>query len=77
MVKIPNNIKKAIMNAAKYNAIATENNNKIRKWLYDNNLYNDSNIDQLIDALETTNVPLKFIEFLESSEFVGNDYKYD
>lgn len=77
MNKIPNYIKKAIIDAAKYSAKATEGNNKVRKWLYDNNLYNDTNIDQLIDSIELTNSPLEFIEFLENSEFIGNDHEYD
>lgn len=76
-MKMPEYIKKAVRDSAKHYAIATENNLKIRKWLYKNDLANDGNIDTLIDSIELNNNPEFFINQIENDPFEGNDEEYN
>ncbi|HUV85290.1 MAG TPA: hypothetical protein VMV86_06230 [Methanosarcinales archaeon] len=74
-MKVPSCIKDNIIQSAKYRTKANELNALVREWLTDNNLYNDSVIDQLIDSTEIGCVPQKFIDYLENDQGrEGNEY---
>ena len=74
-MKVPKEIKQSIRKSAKYNAVAIEENEKVRNWLLNNDLYNDAIMDQLIDCIELNNNPKGFIEFLENNAelWIGNE----
>lgn len=76
-IKLPKEIKKSARLIAKHNSIVLENLNLIRSWLSENNLANDTNIDQLIDCLERNSDAEGFISFMESSNVkIGTDADY-
>lgn len=77
-MKIPKEIKKAIIDCAKYNAKAYPLQKIIREWLVANNLNHDGVIDQLIDRVEYSGCdPKGFINFVENeNEDFGNDRGY-
>lgn len=63
-LKIPKWIEKSIRQCAYHEAIAARENAKIRDWLKENNMANDTVFDVLIDSAEQTNNPQDFIDFL-------------
>lgn len=75
-MKIPQYIKNAIIKSAKHSEIANKLNEKIRDWMLDKNIYNDINIDCLIDSTETSNTPMAFINYLENDVYEGNEKEY-
>lgn len=77
-IKLPKEIKKSARLIAKYNGIILENNRLIWNWLIENNLANDTNIDQLIDCLELNYDAEAFIQFMESEDIeIGNSRDYE
>lgn len=70
-MKVPKYIKDSIIKSGKHNAIAVEENNKVRDWL-DKQGYGENYciIDQLIDSIEMSNNPSGFIKFLEEDKFI-------
>jgi len=74
-MKIPKEIKQSIKKCAKHYAIANDEDRKIRDWLENNDLYNYSIMDQLIDSVEQSSNPNGFIEFIETRAelFLGNE----
>lgn len=68
-MKVPQYIKDSIIKSGKHRAIADKENEKIREWLDNQSLGNDTIIDYLIDSIESSNEPYGFIKFLENDEF--------
>lgn len=73
---VPNDIKESIRRSSFYKKISAVENDKIRKWLFKNNLLNDANIDQLVDSTEIGDYPEEFISYLENDPVVGNKDGY-
>ena len=79
---IPKEIKKSIMVLAKYSAITNKLDEQIRVWFVENEINNDSVIDQYIDSVERGgNSPKSFITFLENYnkddfDYEGNSHEY-
>ena len=74
-MKVPKEIKKAIMDCAKYNAKAYPLSHKIRDWFIENDISNDGVFDMFIDSVEIQgNDPVWFIEWLEKGDMTkGNE----
>ena len=75
--KIPNEIKESIRRSSRHRKIASKENERIRAWLFKNDLLNDANIDQLIDSTEISDEPENFIMYLEDDPVTGNSEDYD
>lgn len=77
-MKVPDSIKIAIFQAAIHAKLAISNSNRVRDWLYENNLANDANIDVFIDSCESgTNEPEAFMAWLAGPHVEeGNDSSY-
>ncbi len=77
-MKVPDNIKIAIFHSAIHAKLAISNSNRVRDWLWENNLANDANIDVFIDSCESgTNEPEEFMKWLERTDVIaGNDSSY-
>lgn len=74
-MKLPEYIKRSVRLACKYQTMANQHNNLIRDWMEKNNLYNDGNIDQLIDTLEMgSGDPGDFVVHMENDALEGNDH---
>jgi hypothetical protein len=77
-MKVPKHIEKSIVISARHREIADKHNNIVRDWMKENNLYNDGNIDPLIDSSELSNNPDKFIEHLNRDDLeFGNSSEYE
>lgn len=76
-MKVPEYIKKAARDMAKYSVIVNKNDRIIRKWLLKNNLMNDGNLDALIDDCNLNNNPEGFIQHIENNSFEGNLNEYE
>lgn len=69
-MKVPQYIKDSIYKSALHRAIANEENIKIREWLDKQGLEDNRLVENvLIDDIENSYNPNKFIEFLEKEEF--------
>ncbi|MNP84367.1 hypothetical protein D3C76_1836510 [compost metagenome] len=75
-VNVPKEIKKAINEIGKYNAKILDSNKLIRDWMEQENLYNDANLDMLIDMLELNANSVGFLKYITSDKVkIGNkDY---
>jgi hypothetical protein len=67
-MKVPKYIKDSIIKSAKHNAIAKEHNEKVRQWLEDNGIYEETE-DYLIDSIEMNNFPNSLINLIEKDEY--------
>ena len=73
-MNVPKWVKDSAVKSAYHRNIANNENEKIRNWLINNNLYNDAVLDCLIDSIETTNTPNDFINYLEQDAIIkGNE----
>ncbi|MGG1659446.1 hypothetical protein [Brevibacillus sp. NRS-1366] len=74
-MQVPTEIKNSIMKMSKLYADATILNEQVRSWMEENNCYNDTVIDQLIDRVEQGIGDGKgFVKFLEKyNNNEGND----
>ena len=77
MFEVPKDIRENILCCAEDYRRAVEKDNKIRAWLEENNLLNNSILDCFIDSVHLQFDGLSFIDFLKKhdkdEEMVGND----
>jgi hypothetical protein len=67
-MKVPKYIQDSITKSANYNAVAKEHNEKVRRWLEDKGIYEETE-DCLIDSIEMGCNPKGLIKFIEEEKW--------